>query len=318
MNIVSTGQMRAQSFSIQVSTRERCNSRCKFCISRTTPNISHLHEEVQLCHMHRLKAGLGYAKQLGATHTILTGKADPTQEDDHYIHKLIQTARSYLPLVDFHTNGFLLQSKFDNSSLKSWLSLKELVQAGLTMITFSIAHHNPEKNKELMGISIDYKDIITRASELGLLVRASLVLCASGIWTFDDIYNYIIYMGSLGVHMVVLRELWNPGSEVSWTGKNQEVGAWNKQNFVSLERIQEYFDIHSSKIMPEKIYRRDPLPWGTPVYVVENAFKDIHHGVNVTFARCGEATKCPVMKSIVHKPDGHGYRNWDSNGDILY
>ena len=64
--------------------------------------------------------------------------------------------------------------------------------------------------------------------------------------------------------------------------------------------------------------QKTPLPWGTPVFVVGGTFNDTQHGVNVTFARCDEATVGSVLKSIVHKPNGHGYRNWDHNGDILY
>jgi hypothetical protein len=62
---------------------------------------------------------------------------------------------------------------------------------------------------------------------------------------------------------------------------------------------------------------RDPLPWGQRVYAV-SGFKNRDYGVNLTFAKCDEATKGSLIKSIVHRPDGHGYRNWDSNGDILY
>lgn len=53
------------------------------------------------------------------------------------------------------------------------------------------------------------------------------------------------------------------------------------------------------------------------MFAVEGAWPDPSFGVNVTFANCGENV-APVLKSIVHKPDGHGYRNWDSNGDVLY
>jgi len=131
------GKMSAQSISIQASTRERCNGGCEFCISRTTPNSTGAcSKNIQLCDMNRLEVGLNYAHHLGATHSILTGKADPTQEDSHYICDLIRLSRKYVPLVDMHTNGYLLVPGI--SKTRGDL-LKHYVDAGLTMITLSIA-----------------------------------------------------------------------------------------------------------------------------------------------------------------------------------
>ena len=117
--------------------------------------------------------------------------------------------------------------------------------------------------------------------------------------------------------MVVVREVWVP--EV-YGAFNQKVYEWNKENQIPIGPIEDEF-VRTAKDLgnPYHLKQRDPLPWGTPVFVVDNGF-DIgkQYGVNVTFARCDDATSGPVIKSIVHKPDGHGYRNWDHDGDILY
>lgn len=308
-----SGQMRAQSFSIQVSDRTRCNAGCQFCISRTTPGTETPDKpgNIGLCDDRRLRIGLGYARSLGATHAILTSKADPTQESPPYLEGLVRTAREYVPLCDMHTNGFLLQPGKMREDL-----LERLRDAGLTMVTFSVASFDPEENRALMGIKQDPASLIGKARELGLLVRCSLVMNERGVRDVDGALRYVRTAGELGAQMVVIREVWRPKVYGTW---NREVFDWNHGNAVDLPPIQTAFrEIAAAEGNPHGLVERDPLPWGTPVLAMGGVFTNPSHGVNVTFALCEEATAGTVLKSIVHKPDGHGYRNWDHNGDILY
>ena len=332
MNIVSTGQLKAQSFSVQVSTRTKCNAGCKFCISRITPGTKG-DEEVYLCDLSRLIVGLGFAERLGCTHGILTGRADPLQEDLEYLCSVIGNIRDHLPLCDMHTNGYVFQKRLKGKA--DWF-LEKLVDHGLTMITYSIAHYNTAANHQIMGIEIDPSRLINFALEQGLLVRCSVVMSKSGIKDFNDVYNYIKFMGHLGVHMVVIRDLWAPDLLCN---RNEKVWKWNKDNYVSLDSVRTKFEqnaldyeflrnhlgagsLDSVMVRPlnsdKGIRRLEDLPWGQPVFSVEGCFVEKTHAVNVTFANCGEGSVGPVMKSIVHKPDGHGFRNWDTNGSILY
>ncbi len=305
--IISTGQMRAQSISIQVTDRERCNARCSFCISRTTPGSKNCSREVNWVDPARLRVGLGYARQLGATHAILTGKADPLQEDPERIRLLIGISREYLPLVDIHTNGVTLRKHPE--------ILGSLEGAGLTMVTLSIASMIEEENKFLMGVK-SAAELIPEARDLGLLVRASVVMAKSGVSDFGSLMYYITKVGEYGAHMVVVREIWVPDAYGDY---NHQVFDWNQENKIPIRAIEDEFArVADDPTNAWGIRQRDPLPWGTPVFVVGGIFSDPNHGVNVTFARCDEATTGPVLKSIVHKPNGHGYRNWDHNGDILY
>ncbi|MFH0873445.1 MAG: radical SAM protein [Candidatus Komeilibacteria bacterium] len=307
-----SGQMRAQSISIQVSNRTRCNAGCKFCISRTTPGVADAcsARDIQLCDEARLRVGLGYAQQLGASHAILTSRAETTQENPDYLKRLVSICRGYLPLVDMHTNGFLLHGVPPKGTL-----LKELTESGLTMITFSIASFNSRENQKLMNLPFSAADLIGRARDLGLLVRCSLVVNHQGVRDFDSIIDYINVAGELGAHMVVIREVWRPDVYGDF---NREVLQWNRDNWIDIGPIQDQFLAEAAKNNGLGLKQRDPLPWGTPVLVMGGVFEDPDHGVNITFARCDEATAGSVLKSIVHKPNGHGYRNWDHNGDILY
>lgn len=305
------GQMAAQSISIMTSSRERCNGGCEFCISRTTPGVDAANCDIRRCSFPRLNVGLNYSMRLGATHGILTGKADPSQEDPTYLVKLVESVRQYLPLCDMHTNGFLFLPGMPKSQV-----LGDMVEAGLTMITLSIASFDADSNQKLMHLKRSGAELIPHALELGLLVRCSLVVNRQGVQDFEGVLEYIRQAGELGAHMVVVREVWIPEAYGDY---NHNVYEWNKQNKVPIEPIQAQFvEAAKQRTNPHGIQLRDPLPWGTPVFAVGGIFSQKNHGVNVTFALCDEATTGSVIKSIVHKPDGHGYRNWDHNGDILY
>lgn len=324
MNIVSTGQLRAQSISLQVSDRVLCNGSCKCCISRTTPNTSGKNEDKGLRRIKEkdLEKGLDYAKRLGATHAILTGKAEPTQEPKDYIYGLIHACRNRGFLVDMHTNGYLIKDGH-----YTLYTLKELKKRGLTMITFSVFSHNPIVHKEITGLDVDFEELLREANQLGLLVRVSLVLTKSGIGTHLEALDFIKWMGNLGVHMVVIRELWIPTPAMFIKNRSMsdtDVYEWNVDNLVKSYEVSNSFDdlakLRYKDIAWEKypIHELAPLPWGAKVYAMEGCFEDPEHGVNITFSHCEENDKGPVMKSIVQKPNGHGYRNWDFNANILY
>lgn len=305
-----SGQMRAQSISIQLSTRTRCSAGCTFCISRTTPGTPIENaKDVRLCDLDRLDVGLMYAERLGATHAILTGRADPSQEDPDYLEKVISMCKKRGFLVDMHTNGYLFQVNLGKQNL-----LARLVKAGLTMITLSIASHEANVNEDLMLIKRSPVHLIKECRELGLMVRASLVINKSGVKDSDGILEYIRVLGNLGVQMVVLREVWIPKTHGI---VNKDVWDWNTKNKIDIGPLEETF-AELGKAEKCGITIGNPLPWGTPVFLVGGIFDEPTHGVNVTFARCEEANVGTVIKSVVHMPDGHGYRNWNHKADILY
>jgi len=298
---ISTGKVQAQSISFMISNRTKCNAGCEGCISRTTPDCPLDTDKIQELDFNRLDIGLDFAARCGATSAIMTGKADPLQERPVYLTKLIRHARAKMPEVDIHTNSFLLGKRHQ---------LKDLVEAGLTMITFSIASFNPDQNVAFMGENarkMDYHRLISEAKDLGLKVRCSLLLTKVSVQTIDEIIDYIRTAKEYGAHQVVIRELWVSDVEV----ENQtDVWHWNIKNKVPLNAfIEDFWTCHHDNHRHGIKYIW-PLPWGTPIFDVS--------GMNVTFSRCEESLNGATLKSIVHKIDGHGYRDWDHEGSILY
>jgi len=223
-----------------------------------------------------------------------------------------------MPVVDLHTNGWLLQGP------KPKFQLDHLEDAGLSMLTLSVAHDNPEMNRQFMGGHGGCVDpLIRHARDIGLLTRVSLLVHRGGIQNLDDIMRYIQHFGNLGVHMVVIRELWVPAGKepTAWPSTKHHPWYWSFHNKVPIAPLEAAFDAIAwteGHLRTElRVERREPLPWGQKVFAV-SGFPNKDYGVNVTFARCDEGQNGQIIKSIVHRPDGHGYRNWDSNGDLLY
>ncbi len=297
---ISSGQMKVQSISVQVSDRTRCNAGCKFCISRTTPADRKDTVSESILDFNRLEVGLEFAKRGGAYTAILTGKADPLQESPTYIGELIRTCKQYLPTVDMHTNGFVFHEKPN--------FLSNFQNHGLTMITFSIAHHKSARNSQLMRLRSDYDpwEQVRLAQKLGLMVRCSVVLCKAGVNDLASLLDYIETAKIAGAHQVVVRELWLPDRIES---SDHDVFDWNRHNKVLLETL--YNEVlqkaeQSNSLIKFVRY----LPWGTAVFEI--------NGMNVTFARCEESYNGGTLKSLVHRIDGHGYMDWDHTGSILY
>jgi molybdenum cofactor biosynthesis enzyme MoaA len=311
LQMVKTGVPMALSISIMLSTNEECNARCRSCISRMTPGGAKK-KEYKICEMENIRTGFQWARNLHANTAILTGKADPTQEEDDYLCRIIQLAREMkFPCVDMHTNGLLLQSNKKKKNL-----LGRLRSSGLTNITFSIASFDSSLNQQFMGIKQNPEELILMARKLGLIVRCSLLVTKSTVSDTPSIMEYIKAAGNLGANAIVIRELWIP--EI-YSERNQEVYRWNKENFINISNLEkEFVKIAGEKENKYGLHSLRPLPWGAPVFGMSNVFKNREHGVNVTFARCDDAINDIIMKSIVHKPDGLTYREWDCNANILF
>jgi len=74
-----------------VSNRTKCIASCKGCIAASTQNCADPEDDGRLfpVNLRHLRKGLKFAERCGATHAILTGKADPLQEAPPYIFSLI-------------------------------------------------------------------------------------------------------------------------------------------------------------------------------------------------------------------------------------
>lgn len=298
---VTTGTLGAHSISVMCSTGTICNGRCLACISRNTGGGDE--KEVEEIDLGRLESRFSMARALGARFAIITDKRDPLQERDLLLGRIIQSARAYgIPRVDMHTNGLLLQTK------RGQATFRDLVELGLTNITFSIASFNPCVNQQFMGIDQRPLILMKLARELKLTTRCSLLLTGSTIYEMNGILEYVRQAKKLGVGFIVIREIWIPAKKRLHEVRDQATYEWCLRNQVLVQPLIEE--------MGEMVKRRssmtelEPLPWGQRVFDI--------YDVNVTFARCDDGQMGQTLKSVVAKPDGELYRGWDNEADKLW
>ena len=299
---VTTGNLEAMSISVMLSTRQKCNGRCKACISRNTGDKNN--DDIVECDLRILEPHFRMAAVMRARHLILTNQSDPFQERDIYLGRVISLAKKCgIPKADIHTNGLVLHLN------RGKATLKDLVDIGLTNITFSIASFDEEANREFIGVNQRPEEIIRFARSLGLVVRCSLLLTKETVHDIEGIQNYIRIAKECGAKFVVIRELWIPEMKRIHTVSDPETYQWCQGNQVPIAPLIEDMGRLASE-NDSDITELKPLPWGQRVFDVGD--------INTTFAYCFEGQSGQTIKSLVAKPDGYLSRGWDNKADVLY
>lgn len=165
-----------------IPIQNQCNARCIFCITR-----------------HRHESGWGETLELDSLDQI--EKLD--------IEKIEITGGGE-PLLHPHINEIIIKSAqkkftqlYTNGKLMNHLSSESL--ACLGKLCISRAHFDLKQNQKLMGINTNDTEIKNITKQVK--TKFSLVLCRSGISTYDDILNYIKWVSSVGGSEVVIRRM---------------------------------------------------------------------------------------------------------------
>src|SRR4030043_452093 len=136
-------KMHIQNFSI-VAGSEACNARCPYCISKMTPKQGIELEEPQV-NWRNFRKGAILARNMRVPTVMITGKGEPTLFPEQ-ISKFMSALEEFeFPFIELQTNGILLheQEKKYEHYLKEWYD------KGMRSVAISLAHYEPEKNKEI-------------------------------------------------------------------------------------------------------------------------------------------------------------------------
>lgn len=313
--LVSTGQTRVQSVSICPTNRKYCNGKCKSCIARMTPGD--MKAKPEWAPKNRVIDTLDYGKQAGAMTAIMTSKSEPLldyKDSPSAFESMVYEARKRLPQVDMHTNAVLLARH------PEWL--ESLADAGLNMLTISLASFDTQTNRAFMGNWCKPFQVIQQANRLGIYVRMSVLLTKETVGDMAQFAEYVKAAREAGADAIVARELWKPNISEALTDDAREVYEWVDANRVDMAGFMQQFE---SAMQGEgekgdyglRIKYLRPLPWGMPIYSADD--------INLIFARCDEKAVDGVYKSIQlvprEYPSGQvGWRiqgSWGDKGDVL-
>lgn len=277
--------MKAQNISICIPNRG-CDKNCPYCISKMTGYM-----EANVFLMERnLPKVKKIADKMGITTILLTGKGEPLFNDVSRVETInyIETFKEHI--VELQTNGFFL------SENPKFLDI--LFSVGLNTLALSV--DDPD-------FIYENRDLIKRAKELGLVVRATFNLTERFIPVLD-IEHLIAMCKSDGIDQVTLRQITIP-KYLQKTDLALKTALWIEKNID--KRIYETLMKQFGEIKDKYPLLRK-LNFGANVYDVK--------GVAFTcFDYCIQDNNDEEdIRTLIFAEDGHLYDNWNSKASILF
>ncbi|PJB47763.1 hypothetical protein CO104_03000 [Candidatus Collierbacteria bacterium CG_4_9_14_3_um_filter_43_16] len=200
--------MRIQTFTV-VSGNAICNAKCPFCVSKMTgvKEIGMRPTKVNWINFHK---ACRMAQVNNITSVLLTGKGEPTLFPDQITDYLQHLQKYDFPILELQTNGIL----FSEQSEKYDKYLKEWYELGLSIISISVVHYDPEKNRaNYVPGKKTYPDLgklIDKLHKIGYSVRFSVVLIKDHIDTPKEAQKMVETANKWGVEQVSLRPVAAP------------------------------------------------------------------------------------------------------------
>lgn len=213
--------MKIQTFTV-VSGNAICNASCPFCVSKMT-GIRGIGNKPTLINWHNFHKACRMAQINGITTVLITGKGEPTLYPEQLTDYLKHLDKYDFPILELQTNAVLFyeqEEKYDKY-LKEWYDL------GLSIISISVVHYDPEKNRAnyVPGKSSypDLGKIIEKLHKIGYSVRFSVVLIKDHIDTPEEAAKMVAAANSWGVEQVSLRPVAAPEKSESEKYKTDTV-----------------------------------------------------------------------------------------------
>ena len=151
--------MKISTFTVVVGNTA-CNARCPYCVSKMTPACGA--DKVQEPNMRNFDIACKYARQSGVSTVLFTGKGEPTLFTPH-INMYMNRVQDF-PFVELQTNGLNLLDTEMRGALELWYA------QGMTTISLSVAHHDPQKNAGLLYPNrpdFDYWEVADMLHDIG-------------------------------------------------------------------------------------------------------------------------------------------------------
>ena len=271
-----------------------CNAKCKMCISRST--FATVNEKVDY---ETLDRACRYAKDCGAQTAIITSKGETLLTDTEHMRKCLSIVGDHFAQIDLHTNGTLL-------SPETWA---ETGLYHLTNITISIAHYDPKKNAELMGIDIDYDKLFGFLKPINIHKRLSCVMAKGFIDSPEEIEKYLTFARHHGINAVVFRDLWvtdHDTPEAKWC--NEHSLNRGHRDPSAIDPFNTWYWSKDRTTRDDELHVIHKLPW-SEVYEWK--------GVQITVAEC-DYNREDFVKSLILLPDNHVYSTWNSKASMIW
>ena len=290
--------MHIQNYSI-IAGSEACNAKCPYCISKMTPKQGIEFNE-PVVNWRNFKKGALLAKNLGVQTAIITGKGEPTIFPEQ-ISKYVKSLDEFgFPFIELQTNGILLaeqKEKYDRY-LKRWY------EDGMSTIAISIAHYEPEKNRQIFlphkEKYIELPSLIHDLHDIGYSVRLTCMMADGYLDDANQLEKLIGFARDNRVEQLTARGIVKPNNPL-----NDHVAEWVMKHSLKPEQLN---DIH--KYVEKKGVPLLKFFYGGTIYDVE--------GQNLCLSNCLTLdNNIEHIRQLIFFPDGHLRFDWQYKGAIL-
>ena len=137
-----------------------CQASCSFCFSKASvsDSIKEFKESYKL-----LEQKLLTAKEAGAERAVITGGGEPTLLPSKKLNDVISLMSDYFEKTVLITNGFWLSNM---NADKRESQLKDMSEAGLSILAISRHHYDDEFNSKIMNLKFSLNEVFNSLKRL--------------------------------------------------------------------------------------------------------------------------------------------------------
>lgn len=233
-----------------------CQAACSFCFSGSSISIE---KKKRIKDFEHLDYWCERASGAGAERFVITGGGEPTIMPFDEILECLRISSRWFPKNVIISNGLFL-SKHEDETIAS--RLKELKEAGLSVLSLSYHHWDPVTNKKIMGLDTEAEKIFSAyaKAEPGSVPRLRIVcvLQKGGVDSATQIQGFVDKALEFGIDQICFKELYVASTSESLYAKKKE-NIYSRDHQVSLTTVVDYCET----LGLEKV---KTLAWGSPVY----------------------------------------------------
>lgn len=291
--------MQYRTFSVVVGTMA-CNARCPFCVARMTPTFGLGNKPTEIDWVAFQKA-CRLARDGGCETVMLTGNGEPTLFPGQ-IRAYLESLKGYgFSNVELQTNGIpIAEAKlFGDDELSAWSNL------GLKLIAISVAHFDPEKNRQIFlphrQSYIDLPALIARLRGHGIRVRLTCIMARGFVDSSAELVKMLAFAREHGVDQVTATPV-----NIPQESRDEIALRWTQKHYLrpeEMEDIRSYLAVHGRILSSMK--------HGAVVYEV--------NGQNLCLSNCLTKDEPGALdrRNLIFFPNGTLSTDWQDESAVI-
>lgn len=187
---------------LTINCTAMCNAKCFFCYNLDTNIVGDKYvvsskEEFQKIVLFSIRAGIKIVTFTGG---------EPTINPDNLLKMITKCKEVGFTTLRLHTNGLNMRREviYNGRQMDLW---KHIYNEGINEVSLSLSSFNKEINKKIMSVDNSQLiyDLIEEIPEGTFKLRLSCFCCQQGVYTPEDMKEYVDLGNRLGIYYFIFR-----------------------------------------------------------------------------------------------------------------